>query len=117
VPAVPGVSNAGLAGRRCVAIWVQHGLDVAQYRVRWELSLDHAVMAPTYWARRFSNGEGKSGSAASGPRSWHRRWQNHGNARGGSADQRRVRSARDIGRLWGAVRSVVGIEGGVVSGC
>ena len=31
---------------------VQHGLEVADYRARWKLSPDHALVAPSYSARR-----------------------------------------------------------------
>jgi predicted transcriptional regulator len=31
---------------------VRHGLEVAAYRVRWNLSPDHALVAPAYSARR-----------------------------------------------------------------
>jgi hypothetical protein len=45
---------------------VQHGLEVAQYRVRWNLPPDHPVTAPAYSdrARRWRS---KSGSAVGGP--------------------------------------------------
>jgi predicted transcriptional regulator len=31
---------------------VQHGLDIAQYRTRWNLPLDHPMTAPAYSTRR-----------------------------------------------------------------
>jgi predicted transcriptional regulator len=31
---------------------VRHGLEVAAYRARWKLSPDHALVAPSYSARR-----------------------------------------------------------------
>jgi predicted transcriptional regulator len=65
---------------------VQRGLDVAQYRARWKLSLDHAVTAPTYSARRSAMAKVDRARPPAGPGR-------------GIADQRRVRSVRDIRRL------------------
>ena len=33
-------------------LWVQHELEVAEYRTRWNLPSDHPVTAPAYSARR-----------------------------------------------------------------
>jgi predicted transcriptional regulator len=53
-PDFVGYLECGPRGQALRRHWrVQHGFDVAQYSARWKLSLDHAVTAPTYWARRF----------------------------------------------------------------
>jgi hypothetical protein len=60
---------------------VRHGLEVAAYRTRWNLPLDHPLTAPTYSARRSAR-RSRSGSAGGGPRSSRRPNPDGGDARG-----------------------------------
>ena len=43
-------------------------LEAAEYRVRWKLSPDHALVAPAYSAQRLSAAAKELGSAAIRPR-------------------------------------------------